>query len=67
MPKAQTWTIHPTHLAQMCRNCGHIGEPRITPGRGPHVAAAYCQGCGAFMKWIPKRLVTSPPVSEKTS
>ena len=40
-----------------CRTCGHVDVPRLRPGSGPHAAGAECQACGAFLKWLPRRLV----------
>ena len=34
-----------------CRHCGAYAEPVLGPGTGPHVAAARCGPCHAFLKW----------------
>src|SRR5262249_46624718 len=35
-----------------CHRCGIIDTPTLRPGSGPHFAAARCQHCGSFIKWI---------------
>jgi hypothetical protein len=38
----------------VCRRCGAITTPRVTPGHGPHALKANCPDCGAFMQWLSK-------------
>jgi len=35
-----------------CYRCGVLDRPAITPGASPHFAAARCQHCGHFIKWL---------------
>src|SRR5215813_3533504 len=44
----------PAHANEplVCRRCGAITTPLITPGSGPHAFRANCPECGGFMKWL---------------
>lgn len=37
-----------------CWRCGHTAPPSLSPGSGPHDAAARCAACLAFLRWLPK-------------
>jgi hypothetical protein len=36
-----------------CRRCGST-VARQGPGAGPHYARLVCDGCGRFLRWLPK-------------
>src|SRR5262245_54104052 len=36
----------------VCRRCGAITAPLVTPGTGPHAFKANCPECGRFMRWV---------------
>jgi hypothetical protein len=38
----------------LCRRCGILAIPRVSPGQGQHAARADCAHCGAYIKWLPK-------------
>ena len=46
----------PAHAAEplVCRRCGAVTTPRITPGASPHAFRANCPDCGGFMQWLSK-------------
>jgi len=53
----------PTVPVLLCGHCGAIDVPKLRPGSGPHAAGAECQACGAFIKWLPKRLIQDTPAT----
>jgi hypothetical protein len=42
----------PDPMAEVCRWCGAIDRPLLSPGTGPHSIKASCQHCGRFLRWI---------------
>jgi len=36
----------------VCRRCGSMTTPLVTPGTGQHAFRANCPDCGVFIKWI---------------
>ncbi len=47
-------TTHaPEPAAARCWRCGHTAPPSLSPGAGPHYAAARCAACAAFLRWLP--------------
>ena len=36
----------------ICRRCGVVDLPLLSPGTGPHAIRASCQHCGRFIRWI---------------
>jgi hypothetical protein len=49
---------HPVLPPMLCVHCGACSVPIIGPGTGPHVARAQCSGCGRYLKWLPKALLS---------
>jgi hypothetical protein len=37
---------------QICKHCGAIDVPLLSPGTGPHTVRASCTSCGGFIKWL---------------
>jgi hypothetical protein len=44
----------PTYATEplVCRTCGAVTTPRITPETGPYDLKSNCPYCGAFLKWL---------------
>ena len=40
------------HGPLLCRRCGVMAVPLVTPGSGPHYAAATCASCGNWITWL---------------
>lgn len=39
-------------MAEVCKYCGAIDRPLLSPGTGPHACRADCQHCGKFWRWV---------------
>jgi hypothetical protein len=41
-----------TTPVEVCRYCGVIDAPLLSPGTGPHACQASCQHCGRHWRWV---------------
>ena len=44
--------MRPETTVQICKACGSVGVPTLSPGTGPHTVKATCGHCGAFIRWL---------------
>jgi len=44
--------MKPHSTVQICKACGVVDVPLLSPGTGPHTVRASCPSCGAFIRWL---------------